>query len=42
MQDLWKVSQEDRKSGANGMTAEQAVRAGIAKQMFNFTRVKLH
>lgn len=41
MQDLWKVSQEDRKSGANGMTAEQAVRAAIAKQMFNFTYKEL-
>ena len=37
MQDICKVSKGERKSGANGMTAEQAVRAAIVKQMFNFS-----
>jgi IS5 family transposase len=36
MQDICKVSKGEHKSGANGMTAEQAVRAAIVKQMFNF------
>jgi IS5 family transposase len=37
MQDISKVSKGEHKSGANGMTAEQAVRAAIVKQMFNFS-----
>jgi len=37
MQDICKVNKAERKSGANGMTAEQAVRAAIVKQMFNFS-----
>jgi IS5 family transposase len=37
MQDICKVNKSEHNSGANGMTAEQAVRAAIAKQMFNFS-----
>jgi transposase, IS5 family len=41
MQDLCAVSQRDQKSGAKGMTAEQVVRAAIAKQMLGFTYKEL-
>ena len=41
MQDICKVSKGEHKSGANGMTAEQAVRAAIVKQMFNFSYKEL-
>jgi IS5 family transposase len=41
MQDICKVNKGKRKSGANGMTAEQAVRAAIVKQMFNFSYQEL-
>lgn len=41
MQDICKVSKGERKSGANGMTAEQVVRAAIVKQMFNFSYKEL-
>jgi len=41
MQDICKVGKGERKSGANGMTAEQAVRAAIVKQMFNFSYKEL-
>jgi transposase, IS5 family len=37
LQDICKVNKREHKSGANGMTAEQAVRAAIVKQMFNFS-----
>jgi len=40
-QDLCHGKRRQRKSGANGMTAEQVVRAAIAKQMFNFTYKEL-
>ena len=41
MQDICKVNKGERKSGANGMTAEQAVRAAVVKQMFNFSYQEL-
>lgn len=41
MQDLCKFGKRATKSGANGMTAEQVVRAAIAKQMLNFTYKEL-
>ena len=41
MQDICMVNKGKRKSGANGMTAEQAVRAAIVKQMFNFSYQEL-
>jgi len=36
-QDLCRGKKRKRRSGANGMTADQAVRAAIVKQMLNFT-----
>ena len=36
-QDLCRGRKRKRRSGANGMTADQVVRAAILKQMFNFT-----
>lgn len=36
-QDLCRGRTRKRRSGANGMTADQVVRAAILKQMFNFT-----
>ncbi|MGI9571044.1 MAG: transposase, partial [Desulfobulbia bacterium] len=41
MQDLSGVSKKTHKSGARGMTADQAVRAAVVKQMFNFTYKEL-
>ena len=41
MQDLSKGMKRARRSGANGMTADQVVRAAIVKQMFNFTYEEL-
>lgn len=41
MQDLSKGRKRARRSGANGMTADQVVRAAIVKQMFNFTYQEL-
>jgi len=41
MQDLCEVSKKARRSGAQGMTADQVVRAAIVKQMFNFTYKEL-
>ena len=41
MQDLSKGRKKVRRSGANGMTADQVVRAAIVKQMFNFTYQEL-
>jgi IS5 family transposase len=41
MQDLCEVSKKVRKSGAHGMTADQVVRAAIAKQMLGFTYKEL-
>jgi IS5 family transposase len=40
-QDLCHGKRRQRKSGANGMTAEQVVRAAVAKQMLNFTYEEL-
>ena len=40
-QDLCRGKKKKRRSGANGMTAEQVVRAGILKQMFNLTYQEL-
>ena len=37
LQELCKGKKRQRRCGANGMTAEQVLRAGIAKQMFGFT-----
>ncbi len=36
-QDLCRGKMRKHRSGANGMTAEQVVRAGVVKQMFNFS-----
>jgi len=41
LQDLCRGKRRKRRSGANGMTADQVVRAGIAKQMLNFTYQEL-
>jgi len=41
MQDLCEVSKKARRSGARGMTADQVVRAAIAKQMLSFTYKEL-
>ena len=41
MQDLSGVSKKAHKSGARGMTADQAVRAAVVKQMFSFTYKEL-
>ena len=41
LQDLCKGKKRRRRSGANGMTAEQVLRAGIVKQMFCFSYVEL-
>jgi IS5 family transposase len=41
MQDLCEVNKKDRRSGARGMTADQVVRAAIAKQMLSFTYKEL-
>jgi len=41
MQDLSEGSKTTRRSGANGMSADQVVRAAIVKQMFNFTYKEL-
>lgn len=41
LQDLCKGKRRRRRSGANGMTAEQVLRAGIVKQMFGFTYEEL-
>ena len=40
-QDLCRGKKRKRRSGANGMTADQVVRAAILKQMFNFTYQEL-
>ena len=40
-QDLRRGKKRKRRSGANGMTADQVVRAAILKQMFNFTYQEL-
>ena len=41
LQDLCRGERRQRRSGANGMTAEQVLRAGIVKQMFGFTYEEL-
>jgi IS5 family transposase len=41
LQDLCKGKKRRRRSGANGMTAEQVLRAGIVKQMFGFSYEEL-
>ena len=41
MQDLCKIDKKAAESGANGMTAEQVVRAAVVKQMFGFTYKEL-
>jgi IS5 family transposase len=41
MQDLCEVSKKVHNSGARGMTADQVVRAAIAKQMLSFTYKEL-
>lgn len=41
LQDLCRGKRRQRRSGANGMTAEQVLRAGIVKQMFGFTYEEL-
>jgi IS5 family transposase len=40
-QDLCRGKMRKRRSGANGMTAEQVVRAGVVKQMFHFSYEEL-
>jgi IS5 family transposase len=41
LQDLCRGKRRQRRCGANGMTAEQVLRAGIVKQMFGFTYEEL-
>ena len=41
LQDLCRGKNKTRRSGANGMTADQVVRAAIVKQMFGFTYQEL-
>ena len=41
MQDLCRGKRRRRRSGANGMSAEQVLRACIVKQMFGFTYEEL-
>jgi len=40
-QDICRGKKRKRRAGANGMTADQVVRAAIIKQMFNFTYQEL-